>query len=192
MKALLLSGGVDSTAMAYWQRPQIAITVDYGQAAAQAEIRAAAAVASALQIDHCVLTVDCSSLGAGCMVGKPTLALASTPEWWPYRNQLLVTVGAMALIGQGLQEIVLGTVAGDELHADGKAAFVETLDALMRMQEGSVRVLAPAIGMTSEKLLQLSGIPRSLLGWTFSCHVSEHACGRCRGCLKQRAVIGSL
>lgn len=192
MKALLLSGGIDSTALAYWLRPTIAITVDYGQAAAQAEIRAAEAVASALQIDHRVLRVDCANFGAGCMVGKPALAMAATPEWWPYRNQFLVTVGAMALIDQGLQEIILGTVMGDDLHADGKAQFVEALDALMRMQEGGVRVLAPALNMTSEKLLQVSETPRSLLGWTFSCHVGEHACGQCRGCLKHREVLRSV
>lgn len=192
MKVLLLSGGVDSTALAHWLRPTIAVTVDYGQAAAQAEIRAAAAVASVLRLDHRVLNVDCGSFGAGCMVGKPALPMAATPEWWPYRNQMLVTVAAMALISQGLREIVLGTVAGDDLHADGKKQFVETLDALMRLQEGGVRVLAPALDMTSEKLLKVSGTPRSLLGWTFSCHVGEHACGQCRGCLKHRQVLGSV
>jgi 7-cyano-7-deazaguanine synthase len=47
-KAILLSGGIDSIALAYWQRPDIAITIDYGQAPAQAEINASTAVASAL------------------------------------------------------------------------------------------------------------------------------------------------
>ena len=37
--ALLLSGGMDSIALAYWKRPDIALTIDYGQAAADAEER---------------------------------------------------------------------------------------------------------------------------------------------------------
>jgi len=38
MKAILLSGGLDSIALAYWLRPQIAVTIDYGQRPARAVI----------------------------------------------------------------------------------------------------------------------------------------------------------
>ena len=41
--ALLLSGGMDSIAIAWWKRPDIALTLDYGQQAANAEIKAATA-----------------------------------------------------------------------------------------------------------------------------------------------------
>lgn len=41
MKALLLSGGMDSISVAFWKRPEIAISIDYGQRAAEAEITAA-------------------------------------------------------------------------------------------------------------------------------------------------------
>ena len=64
-KAILLSGGMDSIALAYWLRPEIAITLDYGQRAAEAEIKAAAKVAGALGIEHSVISVDCSALGSG-------------------------------------------------------------------------------------------------------------------------------
>lgn len=36
--AILLSGGMDSIALAYWKRPEIAITIDYGQKPAAAEV----------------------------------------------------------------------------------------------------------------------------------------------------------
>lgn len=49
-KAILLSGGMDSIALAYWLRPEVAITLDYGQKAAEAEIAAAARVAQLLRI----------------------------------------------------------------------------------------------------------------------------------------------
>ncbi len=29
--AILLSGGMDSIALAYWKRPELAITINYGQ-----------------------------------------------------------------------------------------------------------------------------------------------------------------
>ncbi len=189
MKALLLSGGIDSTALAYWLRPALAVTVDYGQAVAEAEIHAAEAVCRTLDIPHRTQRLDCAHLGHGCMVGKKQVSIAATLEWWPYRNQLLVTVAAMALVAEGLEEIWVGTVAGDDVHADGKQIFVDQLSRLLEMQEGGVRLRAPAIHLTSEVLLERAQVPRSLLGWTFSCHVSRYPCGQCRGCIKHEEVL---
>lgn len=189
MKALLLSGGVDSTAIAYWLRPSVCVTVDYGQIVAEAEIHAASAVCRVLDIPHRVLQVDCGQFGAGSMAGRRQASVAGTPEWWPYRNQLLVTFAAMALVTEGLQELWVGTVAGDDAHGDGTRAFVETMSRLLEMQEGGVRLRAPAIEMTSEELLKHADVPRSLLGWTFSCHVSRYPCGTCRGCAKHDEVL---
>ena len=39
---IALSGGMDSICLAWWKRPESAITIDYGQLAASAEIAAAA------------------------------------------------------------------------------------------------------------------------------------------------------
>ncbi|MFY9512883.1 MAG: 7-cyano-7-deazaguanine synthase, partial [Rubrivivax sp.] len=57
--ALLLSGGMDSLCIAWWKRPDVAITIDYGQLPAQAEVAAAAAVCERLGVEHHVLRVDC-------------------------------------------------------------------------------------------------------------------------------------
>ncbi len=70
MIGLLLSGGMDSVSLAWWKRPAIALTVDYGQRAATAEIAAAAAVCDALTIRHEVVQVDCSHLGSGGRHGR--------------------------------------------------------------------------------------------------------------------------
>lgn len=189
MKAILLSGGIDSTAIAYWRRPDIAVTIDYGQAAAEAEIEASRTICSRLDMRHELIVVDCSSLGVGNMSGRRPSPLAHSPEWWPYRNQLLVTLAGMRLVDQGVAEIMIGTVLGDGRHADGRPQFVRTISDLMGMQEGGVQVSAPAFDLTSEDLVTASGIPRSLLGYTYSCHVSRYACGRCRGCAKHRQVM---
>lgn len=192
MRALLLSGGIDSAALAFWLRPDVAVTVDYGQKPAPAEIQAASAICDALELQHVLIHADCSALGSGSMAGKRPSTLASEPEWWPYRNQFLVTLAAMRLVTAGIREILIGTVRGDSVHGDGKPEFVDRLSALMQCQEGGIRVAAPAIHLTSEELLQLSGITRDILGWTFSCHVSEFACGECRGCVKHGQVFQSL
>src|SRR5690242_18606450 len=89
--AILLSGGIDSVALAFWKRPSTAITVNYGQRAAVAEVRAAAQVSRLLGMRHEVLEIDCSTLGSGDLANSPPAPLAPTTDWWPFRNQLLVT-----------------------------------------------------------------------------------------------------
>lgn len=188
--ALLLSGGIDSVAIAYWKHPDLAVTVDYGQIPSQAEIRAASKVCEELDVPHEVISVDCSHLGAGNMTSQShQLDTAPNEEWWPYRNQLIITLAAMRLIHMDVGEILLGAVKDDSSHADGRFEFFESMDAVMCQQEGRIRVETPAIRLTSVELVQESGIPHSLCAWAHSCHVANYACGGCRGCKKHRSVM---
>src|SRR5438105_3448321 len=108
--ALLLSGGIDSIALAYWLKPALAITIDYGQRPARGEIDAAAAACDVLGLEHLVLSINCSSLGSGDMAGSPPHELAPVSEWWPFRNQLLITFAAAECIRRGIPGLVMGTV----------------------------------------------------------------------------------
>ena len=183
--ALLLSGGMDSLAIAWWKRPELAITLDYGQKAAEAEKLASAQVCKELGIRHEIVSVDCSSLGSGDMAGAPPDAAAQTSDWWPYRNQLLITLASMRAISHGTQTLYIGTVRSDgESHLDGMPEFVQKMDTLMAYQEGHLRVVAPAIGLSTNELIRLAGVPPGLLAWSHSCHKANIACGTCRGCNK--------
>jgi 7-cyano-7-deazaguanine synthase len=190
--ALLLSGGMDSIAIAHWKRPSFAVTIDYGQRPAEAEIRAAAAACHDLNIGHTIIRTDLSALGSGDMAGSPALAVASVPEWWPFRNQMLVTLAAMAMLPRGVRELMIGTLKTDAAHADGTEEFVFVLDALLKAQEGEMTLVAPAIAMTAVELVRVSGAPMELLAWAHSCHVSNYACGDCRGCRKHYETMAAL
>ncbi|MBB2792681.1 UNVERIFIED_ORG: 7-cyano-7-deazaguanine synthase [Rhizobium pisi] len=191
MKLLLFSGGLDSTALAWDLRPDVCLTVDYGQRPAAGEIRAAQSLCREMQLRHEVVRVDFSGLGLGPLAGKPSSGLAAAPEWWPYRNQMLITVAAMRFVADGLSEIIIGAVSTD-VHADGKGPFLDAMDRVLLLQEGRVRLSAPARYTDPLELLSSSGIPRNLLGATFSCHVAEHPCGRCRGCEKHQQTMLAL
>ncbi|MBK8724695.1 MAG: 7-cyano-7-deazaguanine synthase [Holophagaceae bacterium] len=190
--ALLLSGGMDSVALAYWMKPSLAITMDYGQVPAAGEVRASKAVAEALGIPHKVLQVDCSPLGSGDLIGRAALPIAPMPEWWPFRNQLLLTLAAMSLAPEGVGQLWIGTVLSDGAHADGTPAFIDAMNHLLALQEGGMQVAAPAIGWTSAELIQRSGIPRDLLAYAHSCHTDSFACGQCRGCCKHYETLEAL
>lgn len=191
MKLLLLSGGIDSSALAWSQRPDVCLTINYGQAPAPGEIAAAEAVCAAIGLKHEVIAVDLRHLGSGLLSGRAASSLARAEEWWPYRNQMLITLAAMRFVSEGLREIVIGAVSTD-IHADGKAPFLEAIDRTLSLQEGQVRVSAPARGVTTVELLRVSSFPRDLLGVTFSCHAMEVACGQCGGCLKHIETLQEI
>jgi 7-cyano-7-deazaguanine synthase len=188
MKALLLSGGLDSCALGWWKRPDLAVTVDYGQRAAEGEIAAACAVATELGIRHEVVAVDLSALGTGALSHRAAVSEAPAAEWWPYRNQMLVTLTAMRFAGEGLSEIMIGAVATD-YYADARPAFIRALDKALAVQESHVRLTAPARWMSTLNLLRKARFPPQLLGLTFSCDVNPYACGRCGSCQKRAALV---
>lgn len=186
---LLISGGIDSACIAYEEQPDLGITVDYGQACAEAEVDAASKICDELNLDHSVIDIDCSELGAGSMSQQNQLNVATTPEWWPFRNQLIITMVATEAVKQGASKLLAGSVSNDQEHADGTKEFYEQIDVLLSLQEGNLSISAPAIGQTSTELVNDSGAPLSLLGWTHSCHTSNEPCGRCRGCRKRHRVL---
>lgn len=182
--ALLLSGGMDSNSIAFWKRPDYGLTIDYGQNPAAGEKRAASAVCETLNIDHINIVADISALGSGDLIGKPSPRGSPASEWWPYRNQFLLSVAAMKCYSLGVSSLMIGALKTDGFHADGTIEFINAMNVLLNLQEGELSIFAPAISMTAEELIQKSGIPESVLCWSHSCHVSDVACGFCRGCKK--------
>jgi 7-cyano-7-deazaguanine synthase len=188
-RLLLHSGGLDSTCLAVRLRPEVALTIDYGQLSAHGEIRAAQAICDWLGIEHHVLSIDCREIGSGLLAGSGADPHAPIKEWWPYRNQLLVTLGCSWGLPRDIDELILGSVSTDSRHRDGTPEFYELADQLVRMQEGGLSVTAPAIGMDSITLLRETPLPNGLLGFTHSCHTSDFACGLCPGCLKREQIL---
>ncbi|MBU6464009.1 MAG: 7-cyano-7-deazaguanine synthase [Bradyrhizobium sp.] len=182
--ALLLSGGMDSTCIAYWKRPSLAITINYGQKAAAGEMRASTAICEALDIQHVVVEANISALGSGDMVGRAPSVSAPATEWWPYRNQFLITTAAMKCHAAGVSELMFGSLKSDGFHADGAPPFFMAINHLLELQEGTVAVTTPAIHLDAHELVQVSRTPIEILAWSHSCHVDDIACGFCRGCRK--------
>jgi 7-cyano-7-deazaguanine synthase len=191
---LLLSGGLDSAALAALRRPDTCLTIDYGQVSARGEIAASTAICGELALIHRTITVAAHELGAGLLAGedRPTDQRPS-PEWWPFRNQMLATFGAAWAVMNEHDLVTIGSVATDgERHVDGRADFYDRLDALVAMQEGRVHIEAPAVHSTTIELIEAAQLSDSVLGWTHSCHTSAIACGQCPGCEKRLAVLERL
>lgn len=189
---LLLSGGIDSSSIAAWLHPDAAVVIDYGQISAKGEIRAARAVADSLKLPLDVLIADCSAIGSGLLSGRDSSDIAPSKEWWPFRNQLLITLAGAWATNRGIRNLLVGSVKTDSFHVDGTENFYRHIDNLLSIQEGGLRVKAPAINMTTVELVISSKITEDIIGWTHSCHQSEWACGICPGCLKHTQVVNEL
>ncbi|MGE6494446.1 7-cyano-7-deazaguanine synthase [Cupriavidus metallidurans] len=189
---LLLSGGVDSIAIASWLRPTVSLTINYGQRAAAAEIQASSQVCKELGLAHEVVEVNIAAMGSGRMAGESHSPHSTHEEFWPFRNQFLVTIAGMAAMRHKCDTVLIGTVATDCRHIDGSPEFLATIGTLMQMQEGGIALSAPASRMTTEELVKQSNVPSGVLGWAHSCHSSSLACGHCPGCTKHSAVMQAL
>lgn len=97
---------------------------------------------------------------------------------------MLVTLSLMKVIQLDVRELMVGSVKTDAQHMDGTMDFYNRLSALVEMQEGGIKVTAPAIGMTSVELVEMSNVPESVLMYAHSCHMGNLPCGRCHGCKK--------
>lgn len=184
---------MDSISVAWLKRPEWAVTIDYGQNSAHGEIIAATQVCKELGIEHEVIAVNCSHLGSGDLICAPPNAYASATDWWPYRNQLLITLASMRAMERDINRIYIGTVKADGLsHRDGTSEFVSRIDALVSYQEGNVSIKAPAITHTTAEFVRLAKVPPGLLAWAHSCHKADIACGACRGCNKYLATYMEL
>jgi 7-cyano-7-deazaguanine synthase len=183
---------MDSISLAWWKRPDVAITIDYGQLSADAEIVAATQICKQLCIAHHIIRFDARSLGSGDMAGTAPNEFAPETDWWPYRNQLLATLAAMKSIELGVTHLWFGAVKTDVGHSDGTQPFFDAITNLMKIQEGSIIVEAPAIHLTTAELVKVSGIKSGFLAWSHSCHKNNYACGNCRGCNKYSQVYEEI
>lgn len=191
---LLLSGGLDSTSVAATHRPDAALFIDYGQMPAEAELAAARHVADHLELELLVLAVDLSEVGAGLLIGSDqTSAAAPTAEWFPYRNQFLITVAAAYAVTRDFGCVAVGLTHGDgDRHADGTTDFIGAIDRTVSMQEGGVHVSAPAHRTAPEDLVRNSSLPEHVLRRTHSCHTGHLACGQCPGCARRRTILEAV
>ncbi|MFC4477860.1 7-cyano-7-deazaguanine synthase [Flavobacterium chungangensis] len=187
-KAILLSGGIDSICLAYGLKPDIAYTIDYGQTVAEREIYVSNFVCQKLGIKHKVISVDCKNLGSGTLANSDNLSISPSEEWWPFRNQLLITLASMQAIKDGISELYLASVRSDNFHKDGTKEFYHLSNELVSFQEGKIKIICPTLEFYSHELVSKYNVPLNLLSIAHSCHISNIACGKCSGCTKQLRV----
>lgn len=201
----VLSGGMDSTVLAYYawtlfDRVDL-VSVDYGQRHA-VELRYAASTAAALGCRHDVLELPIAPVLQGSALtddavevphghyAADTMALTVVPN----RNAILFSLAYAVAVARHADAVLVGVHAGDHfIYPDCRPEFVDTLGgALILGNEGfgSVRLEAPFVHVSKTAICRLGD--RLGVDWssTWSCYEGGDVhCGRCGTCVERREAF---
>ena len=197
---MVLSGGPDSTTVAYWAKSQRydvhAISCKYGQIAKK-EVEYAARIAEKLQVP--IKVVDLSSLKdiftgvtALCDESIPMTASFSQPIIVPFRNAIFLSIAVSYAVGVGATKVLYGAQGSDEpYYPDCRREFYRSFQATARLgTERDIVIEAPFINIPKSETIKLGlklGVPFEL---TWSCYLNESKhCGKCESCMNRKRAF---
>ena len=190
MNVVLCSGGIDSATILWALTParSVALSVDYGQKAAESERRATSALASRKGMEHLHLAVPL--IGAQLRSSLTDAGSVQVPQETvvPGRNALLISLAVGIAASRGLTQVLIGCNATDaDVYPDCRRGFISGLDAAYRAAYG-VAVQAPLLDLSKVEVVQLArqaGLP---INETTSCYLGS-ACGSCHACVGRRKAL---
>jgi 7-cyano-7-deazaguanine synthase len=212
---VLLSGGLDSLIAAHLAAPdydlQLAITCDYGQRAAVAELATAGHQAARLNIPH--QQVNLRWLGRMASnaltdlskpmphAGKDSPNSPDHPActschaaqlWVPNRNAVLLMVAAAYAEALECEAVVAGFNREEAaLFSDNSPEFVTAANQLLQHSTRQhPSVICPTLHMTKTDMVQLAQRDRIMLDCIYSCYeAGPRHCWRCESCARLKRAL---
>ncbi|HEU17441.1 MAG TPA: 7-cyano-7-deazaguanine synthase QueC [Methanolinea sp.] len=210
MKAIcLLSGGMDSSTLAYLARDMgfdlYALHFNYGQRTESRERLAAATIAGLLNAEE-FLEVDLeylsrigtSSLTDHSMVVDRFVEGDRIPNTYvPFRNANLLAIATSFAEARGAEAIFIGVQSQDYSgYPDCRPGFIEAFQKAVDMgtrDDTHITIRAPFINMNKSDIIRKGlelGVPYR---HTWSCYRNEErACGECGACHYRREAFSRL
>jgi 7-cyano-7-deazaguanine synthase len=197
---VVLSGGPDSTVVAYWAKKQdydiYCLSFKYGQIA-EKETDCARQIAKA--IDAPIKVIDMSNLkdifmGVTSLCDR-NIALTSDfsqPIVVPFRNAIFLSIAVSYAAGIGATQIFYGAHGSDaKNYPDCRPEFYKSLEETAWLgTETTIQIQAPFCGISKAELLNIGaklGVPFEL---TWSCYLdAERHCGKCESCVNRKAAF---
>ena len=201
MKAVcLLSGGMDSSTLAYLARDMgfgiIALHLRYGQPTEDAEYRCAQKIAASLDAEE-FFTVNLdylSRIGGSSLtddsltIGDHTGDEGGIPNTYvPFRNANLISIATSLAEARGAEAIFIGVQASDYAgYPDCRPQFIEAFQQVIdtgTADDTTIKLMAPFVNLSKPDILKQGfalGVPYED---TWSCYRSgAPACGTCDSC----------
>ena len=197
---IVLSGGPDSTTVAYWAKTQgytiYPITFNYGQIAVK-ETQATQKIAEKLGtttkiIDLSALKEIFSGVTSLCNTEIPLTSEFSAPIIVPFRNAIFLSAAVAYAVAVSAEKIFYGAQGSDEpFYPDCRREFYKAFEKAARLGTGEkITIKAPFSGGKKSDLIKKGtklGVPFEL---TWSCYRDEAKhCGRCESCVNRKKAF---
>jgi 7-cyano-7-deazaguanine synthase len=204
----VVSGGLDSTTLAYWLRERaVSLTLlsfDYGQRHRK-ELLFVRATAEVLGVRHHV--ADLGGVGRLLAGSALTDSVVEVPDGHyndasmratvvPNRNAIMLDVAVALAISIGADAVAYGTHAGDHMiYPDCRPEFLDAFRRVTAVANAGFlpprfQVMAPFIDLTKAAIVRLAadlGVPTE---GTWSCYRGgDQHCGTCGTCTERREAF---
>jgi 7-cyano-7-deazaguanine synthase len=194
---IVLSGGPDSTVVAYWAKNKgyelYGLTFNYGQISMK-EVGCARKIAAKLPIP--IKVIDLSSLkdifaGVTSLVDENIQMTSdfSQPIIVPFRNAIFLSVAVAYAISINSKYIFYGAQGSDAQHyPDCRKEFYNSFEQTARLGTNEeLEIEAPFSNVSKSEIIKLGtklGVPFHL---TWSCYLNlpKH-CGKCESCINRK------
>jgi 7-cyano-7-deazaguanine synthase len=204
----VLSGGLDSTTMAYWLRAQgysiAAISFDYGQRHRK-ELEFAEQISSDLGAPWTL--IDLHAAGLTSVLGGSALtddAIAVPDGHYadesmritvvPNRNAIMLSIACALAVTRDAEAVAFGAHTGDHfIYPDCRPEFVRAFATMVNLAvEGlaSIDILTPFLSMTKAEIVKLGNELHVPFERTWSCYKGGALhCGTCGTCYERREAF---
>ncbi|MBR5008974.1 MAG: 7-cyano-7-deazaguanine synthase QueC [Methanocorpusculum sp.] len=206
----LLSGGMDSTTLAYVAREMgyeiLALHMNYGQRTEKKERECAVRIAEHLDAaDFVEISLDyftkfgASSLTDSSIEVEPgVLGKAEQPNTYvPFRNANLISIATSYCEARNGDAVFIGVQSGDHTgYPDCTPQFIDAMQNVITIgtqTEKDIRLITPFVSMNKTDILREGlrlGVPYED---TWSCYSEDDAaCGVCSSCLSRLKAFSDV
>jgi len=199
---LLCSGGLDSTTLAYWLQSKnisfIPLFIDYGQHCSTTEYEKLSKVLP----PSCVEKIKKINISSVYLDNKSRLI--SEADLWtdevhaddmylPYRNSLLLTVGAAFAQSKEIEKVYTAFINSNHAkEIDCSKGFFDNLANLL-VNYGAVKIELPFRNMSKLEVAKIGLRLGAPIAKTFSCQISSKIpCGACPNCVERLNALEAL
>jgi len=207
---VLLSGGLDSVVNFKCAlgsgSVESAVTFDYGQAASENEIRAAAECARRFGVRHEVVDLGWyakllpeAMLGTGKAAACELDGLVDSDSmlreaWVPNRNGVFVNIGAAFAEASSADAVVIGLNREEaRVFPDNSEAFMKSAAGALKISTLSgVEVVCFTVALSKREIVRLGVDNGSPLDLVYSCYRAspdQRMCGRCQSCRRLKTAL---
>lgn len=194
---VVLSGGIDSSTVAYWAKAKgyqvYALTFRYGQIA-QKEVEHAVTVATRLRIPIKVIDLDSlKQIFAGvtslCDEGIEMTSTFNSQIIVPFRNAIFLSIAVAYAISIEATKVFYGAQGSDAtFYPDCRKEFYQSFEKTARLGTSTkISIEAPFSELEKREVIKRGaelGVPFRL---TWSCYLSKDIhCGKCESCVNRR------